>query len=346
MTIFKNILIVRTDRMGDVILTTPAIRALRKNLPNARLTALVSPATRELLDGNPYLDEVLVDDRKNVNRGPLGFFKLAGLLRAKRFDLAIIFHTKKRTNALCFFAGIPQRLGYRNNKYGFLLTKKVFDDRSLGIKHEAEYCLDLLKTIGIEERKLELFIPIRKEAEAWAERFWDENHLRSCRCVVAVNPGASSPTRQWPAKRFAEVIDDLVTRYSSRTILIGGQDNAKAARDVLAAVHSPVLDLTGKLSLGQLTSLLKRCQLLVSNITGPAHVAAGVGTAVVALFTRNQPGVNPTRWRPLGERSRVVVTPFQENVSLTEEEAAESNYLELIKTEDVLKAVDSILNPK
>ena len=116
---YRNILIVRTDRIGDVVLTTPAIEALRKAFPQARISILVTPVTRELVEGNPYLDEVLIDDRKGRHGGVFGFFNLVKTLRKRQFDLAIILHTKKRTNSLCFLAGIPHRVGYKNNKFGF-----------------------------------------------------------------------------------------------------------------------------------------------------------------------------------------------------------------------------------
>ena len=108
---YKNILIVRTDRIGDVVLTTPAIMALRRHYPNAKISILVTPQTRELVDGNSCIDEVIIDDRKGEHKG-YGFFKLIGLLRQKRFDVAVNYHTKKRTNLACFLAGIPIRIGY------------------------------------------------------------------------------------------------------------------------------------------------------------------------------------------------------------------------------------------
>src|SRR5262245_45025773 len=145
---YRNILVVRTDRIGDVILTTPALKALREKFRHSRISLLVSAATRELVDKNPYVDEVLTDHRQGVHQGFMGFWRLVGEIRRKKFDLAIVYHTKRRTNYLCFFADIPTRLGYRNNKGGFLLTHQVKDDRPSGKKHEADYCLDLLKVLG------------------------------------------------------------------------------------------------------------------------------------------------------------------------------------------------------
>src|SRR3990167_2028582 len=150
--IFKNILIIRTDRIGDVVLTTPAIKALRDAFPQARMTILVSPGTKDLVEGNELLDEVLIDDRHGEHRGLFGYGKIVSLLRRRKFDLVINYHTKKRTNLLCFLAGIPVRTGYKNNKFGFLLNRPVKDERHFGKKHEAQYCLDILREFGIDAR--------------------------------------------------------------------------------------------------------------------------------------------------------------------------------------------------
>ena len=161
--IFNNILIVRTDRIGDVVLTTPAIKALRETYPVSRISVLVSPATFDLVNGNPYLDEILVDDRCGRHKGLLGFNRLVSEIRLKQFDLAVIFHTKRRYNLACWLARIPYRLGYKNNKFGFLLSHPIKDVRPLGKKHEAEYCLDVLKAIDIENNDLDVFVPWQKE---------------------------------------------------------------------------------------------------------------------------------------------------------------------------------------
>ncbi|MBZ0166549.1 MAG: glycosyltransferase family 9 protein, partial [Candidatus Omnitrophica bacterium] len=144
MNTFHNILIVRTDRIGDVVLTTPAIRAVKNKFPQSRLTVLVSPLTYDLIHGLPWIDEIMVDDRAGLNKGIMGFCHLVHSMRYKKFDLAVVFHTKRRTNLACFLAGIPYRMGYKNNKYGFLLNHPVPDERHTGQKHESEYCLDLL----------------------------------------------------------------------------------------------------------------------------------------------------------------------------------------------------------
>ena len=305
--IFKNILIVRTDRIGDVVLTTPAIKALRQAYPAARITALVTPATFDLVNGNPYLDEVMVDDRGARHKGFVGSIRLMRELRSKRFDLAVVYHTKRRYNWACFAAGIPCRLGFKNDKFGFLLSIPVKDSRVSGEKHEAEYCMDLLKVIGIHDGDLDAFVPVHKEAEVWALAFLQENQLKPNEFIV-LHPGSSDPAKCWPTKNFSQLMDRLQEQYGFKIVLIGSGAVTPIVQEILSQSHraSAVIDLTGKTSLAQMASLLRRARLLISNDSGPVHIAAGVGANVVALFMRDLPGINVERWKPLGPRSYIL----------------------------------------
>jgi heptosyltransferase-2 len=304
---FKNILIVRTDRIGDVVLTTPAIKAIHRSYPGSRISILVLPATHDLVEGNPYVDEILVDDRQGRHKNPFGFLRLAREIRSKKFDLAVIFHTKRRYNLACYMAGIPCRLGYKNNKFGFLLTHPLKDVRPQGTKHEAQYCLEVLKVIGVETNDLNVFVPSQKEADAWSAQWMRENNLRSNEIIV-IHPGASDSTKCWPAENFVRLIDRLAERYALKIVLIGSVQTMPVAEAILRQTRIPsqFLNLTGKTSLAQMVSLLRRARLLISNDSGPVHVAAGVGTSVISLFLRNQPGINAERWKPLGIKSFIL----------------------------------------
>ena len=349
---FKNILIVRTDRMGDVVLTTPSIKVLRQAYPQARISILVSPATRELIEGNPCLDEVLVDDRQDRHRGLRGFIRLIFILRKKRFDLAVIYHTKRRTNLACFLAGIPCRIGYKNNKMGFLLTLPILDERPYGQRHEAQYCLDVLRHLGVdssaileksaEELAEDLYVAVGQYSQDWAEEFCRQNNIRRGERLIAIHPGASDPSKRWPEYRFSELIDQLAKRYTARMVLIGTSDMRDMAGNITSHVRVPVLDLTGQTTAGQLAALLRRCDLLVSNDSGPVHLAVGVGAPVVSIFTRHQPGINPQRWQPLGSKSRVVSVSLNTGISFKKAGAVDPKYLEAIPTQAVLEAVDSL----
>lgn len=304
---FHNILIIRTDRIGDVVLTTPAIKAICQSYPASRLSVLVARATIDLVNGNPYIDDILVDDRGGCHKGLFGFIRLVREIRSRKFDLVIIFHTKRRYNLASFLAGIPCRLGYKNNKFGFLLNFPLKDPRATGEKHEGEYCLDVLRPIGIQNVDLDIFVPLQKEAEEWVGHWMQENKLGSNQFIV-VHPGASDPDKCWPAANFALLMDRLAEKYAFKIVLIGSPQTVPVATAILGQTRkaSQFLDMTGKTSLAQMTSLLRRTRLLISNDSGPVHVAAGVGASVISLFMRDQPGINAERWKPLGPRGFIL----------------------------------------
>lgn len=300
----SNILVVRADRMGDVVLTTPFIKALRKACPGARISILVAPAAVDLVAGNPYIDEVLTDERQGRHKGVIGALTLARDIRRRNFDAAFILFTKRRYNMACFLAGVPARIGYRNEKMGFLLTHPLKDTRHLGEKHESEYCLDILKGVGIDvapESHLDMLVPLHKDAERWAADWLKEQGIASGE-MIAIHPGASDPAKCWPPASFAQLIGRLVERHDLKIVLIGDQSVAPIAAEILRLCPKPALDLSGRTSVAQAASLLSRCRMVISNDAGPVHLGAGVGTTAIALFLRDDPGINARRWKPLGPK--------------------------------------------
>jgi len=345
MQTFQNILVVRTDRIGDVVLTTPALSALRRRFPAARITVLIAPSTKDILDENPDIDEILLDDRKGEHTQAQGFWGLVKTLRQKKFDLAIIFHTKNRTNLACFLAGIPTRIGYKNNKLGFLLTRQIRDARPEGKLHEARYCLELLKDLGVDaNHDLKLIFPLKYHAEKWADKFFGENDLLGNAPVIAIHPGASCVSKRWPPAKFRETIGKLEKELKAKVILVGGDDTKSIGEEITgSAGGSSIVNLIGRLHLSQLASVLKRCQLLISNDSGPVHVAVAVGTPVISIFGRNQAGLSPVRWKPLGPKDIVLHKEVGCVVCLAHNCNINFKCLEAISAEEVVESTKKIL---
>jgi len=343
MSEFKNILIVRTDRIGDVVLTTPSIRALHDAFPEARISLLVAPLTRDLVDGLEGVDEVLVDDRKGEHRGLNGYRTLIRQLKNREYDLAVVYHTKKRTNLLCALAGIPRRIGYKNDKLGILLTDRLIDQRYEGEKHEAQYCLSVLAPLGVLTDDLTTKIALQSQAEQWAEQRIKSLNISGKPLLVALHPGASCPTKRWPIDRFTRLARLMQENFPVTLVLIGGKDETWSAEDFVQQCPREVIDLKGQTSVAQMASLLKRCSLLVSNDSGPVHVAAAEETPVVSIFTRDQPGINPTRWRPLSQNSRVIAPKGQASMDFSQGEVRDPSFLQEIEVKEVFEAVDAIL---
>lgn len=302
----KRILIVRTDRIGDVVLSTPTITAVRKAFPKAYIAMMVSPETKEIIKGNPYLNEVIVYDKKVRQRGIFKTLQFARWLRDKRFDLVFILHSTNRVNLVTFLAGIPKRVGYKRGKMDFLLTDTLDYKKRLGDKHEAEYSLDVLRHIGIDAEISPLVMPIDKKSENKIEELLRGNGLKQGEKILVLHPGASDVSKMWPQENFAKTADALVEKFELRAVLISDLEHVDLGEKVRKLMKDKPVFLCGKTSLGDLAALFKRTSLFISNDSGPVHIACAVGVPVISIFSRNEKGLSPKRWGPLGKNVAVL----------------------------------------
>ena len=338
---FKRILIVRTDRIGDVLLSTPVIKAIRDAYPNAYIAMMVSPYAKDIVEGNPYLDEVIIYDKDNKHKSWHRSIKFARNLKKKRFDLAIILPPPNRAHIVTFFAGIPKRVGY-GLKFRFLLTDRIKHTKQLGEKHELDYNLDLIRYLGIEPKDKNTFMPIKPVSEKQVEELLKEEGIRESDKLLAIHPGASCPSKIWPNERFAEVADKLIDKYGFKVLLVAGPHDLTLAERLIKHMHQPVINFTGKISISQLASLLKRCQLFISNDSGPVHIASAIGIPVISIFGRNQKGLSPQRWGPLGIKDKTLHKEVGCIECLAHNCEREFACLKAITVEDVVNAVDSL----
>jgi heptosyltransferase-2 len=296
----KRILVIRLDRLGDVILSLPVAQALRRHFPHAFIVMMVSPACRDVVQGHPALNEVMSYDKEVEHRGWRSTIRFARGLRRHHFDTALILHPSNRSHWIPWLAGIPVRIGYRR-KSGWLLTHPHPHRKQEGSKHEAVYSLELLSFFGIEPMAPRPVVPVHPEAVGRIDRLLSEASVRPGDRLVAIHPSASCISKRWMPERFAQVADRLSREHRLRVCLVAGTNDAGWARQVADAMQEHPLNLAGALSIGELAALLRRCALLISNDSGPVHVAAAVGTPVIDIFGRNQRGLSPLRWGPLGE---------------------------------------------
>jgi len=339
---FNRILIVRTDRIGDVLLSTPVISNLRDSYPSAYIAMMVSPYAKDVVEGNPYLDEAIIYDKDVLHRSWFNSVKFSCNLKKKKFDLAIILHPTNRVHLVTFFAGIPKRVGF-NRKLGFLLTDRIEHTKQYGQKHELEYNLDLLRYLGIRPEHKEVFMPIKPESERWVDELFKQEGIKTNDKLLAVHPGASCLSKIWPNERFAQVADKLAEKYGFKVLVVSGPKDISLAENVFRHIHHPVINLAGRTSVSQLASLLKRCQLFVSNDSGPVHIASGVGVPVVSIFGRSQKGLGPKRWGPVGIKDRFLHKSVGCIECLAHNCVREFACLKALSVDDVLAAADSIL---
>ncbi|MDP2940847.1 MAG: lipopolysaccharide heptosyltransferase II [Candidatus Omnitrophota bacterium] len=339
---FKRILIVRTDRIGDVLLSTPVIKALREAYPFAYIAMMVSPYAKDIVEGNPYLDEVIIYDKDGKHRSLRRSWKFACNLKKKKFDLALVLHPTNRVHLMVFLAAIPRRIGY-GRKLGFLLTERLEHKKQRGEKHELEYNLDLARHLGIQPQDKNLFMPLKEDAEKWAEEFLREQGIKAGDKLLAIHPGASCPSKIWLPERFAEAADKLSRKFGFKVFIIAGPKDIEKAKAVAEKMLTPAVNLAGRTSVAQLASLLKRCRLFISNDSGPVHIASAVGVPVISIFGRNQKGLSPLRWGPVGEKDKALHQEVGCIECLAHNCLKEFACLKAITVDDVLKAADEML---
>ena len=293
----ERVLAVRLDALGDVLMTTPALRALRTALPARHLTLLTSPAGAAVAALVPEIDDVLVYDAPwmkatpaRADAAPDG--AMIERLARRGFDGAVVFTAYSQSPLpaalLCYLAGVPRRLAHCRETPYQLLTDWVLDPEPAQLlRHEVRRQLDLVETIGgktVEER-LSLRVP--PDARARVAGLLAARGLADRRWVL-LHPGASAPSRRYPPALFAEAARGLA-HATGCAIVVSGSDGEPAwceTLDLLTGAEAH--PLTG-LALGEFAALVEAAPLLVSNNSGPAHVAAAVGTPVVDLYALTNP---------------------------------------------------------
>lgn len=294
----RHILAIRLDRIGDMVLTTPALRALKETFPEARLTVLASRYTKDIIEGLPFVDEVLPAEDFTKR-------ELLRRLREGRFDVALGFHPDIFVNYLPWKAGIPMRIGYKFCGSGIFLTSSFWDDRHKRIRHEVESALEVVSKIGAATVDRSLSVAVKEEGELFTGEFFKNYGLTAQDRVVIVHPGARQPYIRWRKQGFAEVADRLITERKVKLILIGSESERMLVESVTEQMREKPIVAVG-LNLVRLISVLKRSRLFIGNSTGPMHLAAGLGVPVVAIFGATHPRDSAQEWGPWG-RGHVVV---------------------------------------
>ncbi len=298
----KSILVVRNDRFGEFLLNIPAFRALKETFTGARLTAIVSPQNAELAQHIPYIDEIIAWQGSRLSWAQK--LRLAGTLRAKKFDMALMLYPSRDFNLAVFLAGIPRRFGY-DHKWPFLLTARMPDRKFLADRHEIDYNLELVGLCGARTGDKGLTIELGDDIINSTLRSFG---LLPGELFIGIHPFTSDAVKLWPAERFLAVAKKLIQKKEAKVLVFGGSLEQGKAYEVFSG-YPGIINLTGKTTLVQLAALLKKCRVLISGDSGPVHLASSVGTPVVALFRNDLPGKTPRRWGPVSAGSLVIEKP-------------------------------------
>ncbi len=307
MVVPKRVLVVKLSDIGDVLTATPALRALRESFPAACLEVLVPPNSAPVLAKSPLVDEVIIFDKFQYDR-PIDALRPSSLadllrfardLRRQRYDCLVILHhltTRWGTlkyAALALTSGAKVRVGLDNGR-GWFLTHRVRDG-GFGARHEVEYWLDVVGTIGAETGDASLEMTIGEN---------DQIPMTDDQCpLVAIHPGSGgySLARRWSAEGFAHVADALAEHHGARIVLVGTA--ADGVSQVASLMRSEAVNLEGKTNLSQLAAILERCDIFIGADSGVMHLAAAMGTPLVAIFGPS----NHRAWGPWPRDGRHII---------------------------------------
>ena len=284
----QRILLIRLSSLGDIVLTTPAIRAVRAHFPDAYIAMLVGKQSADVLQENPHLDEIITFDRFAKGKDTGEMLRTVRVLRERKFTLAIDLQRKFRTTLLMYLSGATARVGK-----GALCTVRVLEQ---GNKHATAHYFDLLHAVGIPavDQRLELFLAESERTDA-SQRF-DAAGVPQTGLKVGIFPGAGWKLREWMPDRFAAIADRLVRHFNAEVLIFGGQKEADLVHAVVKLMGARAVPFAGNLQVRELAACIEKCDLFLTNDTGPMHIAAAVETPTVSLFG---PG-NHIRFQPLG----------------------------------------------
>lgn len=298
----RRILIIRPDRIGDVILTTPLIRAVKKQFPDSFVGVMVGSYTKPLLQGNPHIDVIITDDPYNGDAGRTGFLRQVRLLKSHRFDTGLMPLPRERHAWMMLLAGIKTRIGVGGKIYQVLTgTKTVSRKKYIPLRHEADYVMDLGRKIGVVTDDLTPELFVSDDEKMSARAFFSDRGFDLSKPIIGINPGSNKSSPNWVPERYRQLIDKLAT---SHQLFINVGPAGSGLDRYFSGVPDNVIVYAPQ-SLREIVSLSSQLSLLVAPSTGTMHIAAALKIPTVALFCPLT-ACSPQLWGPLGNTAEIV----------------------------------------
>ena len=335
----KNLLIVRTDRIGDVLLSLPLAGIVKKHYPECRITFLLRDYTRSLAENHPFIDEVLILHESGKK---ISLFKNIKMIAAKNFDSSVVVYPTFRTVLIIFLSGIKNRIGTGYRLYSFLFNRKVYEHRKYAERHELEYNINLLQHFGIfqkaDAKTVSFDLKINKESLEKVNQLLFENKIETGIPLIIVHPGSGGSSINLPPEKFKELIS-LIDSNLNAQILVTGSENEKEMCSTLA-INSKIKNLAGLLNLSGLIALISKCSIFISNSTGPIHIAAALGKYTIGFYP-NLLACSAKRWGPYTAK-KIIFTPDKSCEDCSREQCSSENCMNTIKVTDAFVQIEKI----
>lgn len=311
----KNILLIRADGIGDALNSTPAISALRKTYPSAKISIIVRQFGADILSQNPDIDEIIKYSPYKQHKNMIDKLRFFYELRSRNFDTAIALQNSSLCNFLAFVSGAKIRVGRKSEpkRFSNTLTHWISQIDPKGTKHEIDRNFDLVRLIGVENGLRDLILRLSDEEKAFADDFLlkgvfntplqNGENISSHQLfrLVGIHPGGSSIDKLWLPENYAEIVDRLVDEFKAKIMLFYGHDEDHLAKIMSSKMKNKPI-LVSDVSLRQLCALIEKCSLFICNDSGPMHIASAFRIPTVAIFG----STDYVRWGPQHEKALVV----------------------------------------
>jgi heptosyltransferase II len=305
----KRVVVRGTNWVGDAVITVPALRELRRVLPDAHITLVSRPGTADIFIDADFVDEVLVYERSGLGSA----WTQAREWRRRRFDLALLFQNAFEAAAIAFLARVPRRVGYAADHRGKILTQAIPLPVWKDERHEIFYYLNLVAELerilygasvveSVGSNQPQFALAVSADRQHHAKEFLREHGLRAGAPLVLLCPGSiNSRAKRWPTERYASVADHFAATGAS-VALIGSPAEMEVSKEVsLHAINKPFV-LTGQTSVAEATAIISVADVLITNDTGPAHIGSAVGTPTLVIFGPT----NPLTTRPFAPNAEII----------------------------------------
>lgn len=336
----KNILIIKPSALGDIALALPALASLRASFPDAKITWLIRPEFAPLLENTKNLDDILIFDRKLLGKWwykPTPFVALVDFfrkLRKGRFDLVVDLQGLFRTALFGWITGAPRRFGMSNaREFATMFYTHKVDGHDASI-HVIDYYHEVIAATGASRIVDDYDLGISPESTEDAIRLLDQNNVNSGGYVVFVT-GSAHASKCWPIEKFAALADRISSTFDVSILAIGTKPEKQTIRKLVECTKSPVIDLGGQTDIPVLAALLKGAKLVVSNDTGPGHIAVAANTPVIIIFGHT----NPARIRPY-KKAHAIVAIDPDGRGSAIESTDDRHRIEKVTVESVFSEVE------
>lgn len=331
----RKILIRAPNWVGDAVLAIPAMKAVRERLPGSRITLLARPWVAGLFTSAPFIDEVWKEAKPS---GLAGWMRISRDMRARQFDVGLLFPNSFESALMMFLGGVTQRIGYATDGRQWMLTSSIAPRNET--RHQVEYYLDLARLLNANAGQPSIEIHATPAERESARVLLRAEGIAEDRRFLVLNPGAAyGSAKRWHEDRFASAADTLAQNLGLEVVLIGSQSERGVAEQIASRIRSKCAVLSGKTSLETLIGVLAESSLMLTNDSGPMHIAAALGVPTVAVFGSTDERVTG----PCGPRTRIVKKPVECSPCLLRECPIDHRCMNGVTVEDVRRAAMELI---